>query len=194
MTLFLLKTIKLIENGLQPKSGATPLFSMRTVSLPSLQSCLSVDIDVYGPLHCYHLTCTLYRTRRHDRRRARAADWAVNPGQSDPTRGRGDAGPSSGSRCKWGRWDCVPVGSLRYCQCRINLNRQLTVVAQRLINMLYAFSMRLLYSGVTEYKWSWWSVDWELTLHPMAFTLAEYAAMTLTRTGLMKLGVTMTPW
>ena len=34
--LFSMKTMELCENGLQPHSGATPLFSMRTVSLVSL--------------------------------------------------------------------------------------------------------------------------------------------------------------
>ena len=37
--LFSLKTMETLENGLQPHSGGTPLFSMRTVSLPSSHSC-----------------------------------------------------------------------------------------------------------------------------------------------------------
>ena len=43
--LFSLKTMKLLENGLQPHSGVTPLFSMRIVSLASSQSCCNVDAD-----------------------------------------------------------------------------------------------------------------------------------------------------
>ena len=35
------------ENRLQPQSGVTPLFSMRTVSLASSQSCCSVDADAW---------------------------------------------------------------------------------------------------------------------------------------------------
>ena len=44
--LFSLKTMEVLENGLQPQSGMTSLFSMRTVSLVSSQSCCSVDADV----------------------------------------------------------------------------------------------------------------------------------------------------
>ena len=33
--------------GLQPHSGAPPLFSMRTESLASLQSCHSIDADAW---------------------------------------------------------------------------------------------------------------------------------------------------
>ena len=45
-----LKTIESPQKGLQLYSGATPLFSMRTVSLASLQSCRSVDADAW----CVH--------------------------------------------------------------------------------------------------------------------------------------------
>ena len=45
--MFLLKTIKSLENGLQPHSGVTPLFSMRIESLTSLQSCCSIDADAW---------------------------------------------------------------------------------------------------------------------------------------------------
>ena len=45
--MFSLKTIKSLENALQPHSGVTPLFSMRTVSLASSQSCRSVDADAW---------------------------------------------------------------------------------------------------------------------------------------------------
>ena len=47
MILFSMKTMKSLENGLQPQSGATPLFSMRTVSLASWQSCRSIDIAAW---------------------------------------------------------------------------------------------------------------------------------------------------
>ena len=52
--LFSLKTIGLLENAVK----MTPLFSMRTVALASLQSCRSVDSDarVNGPL-CVHVNC-----------------------------------------------------------------------------------------------------------------------------------------
>ena len=43
--LFTLKTMESLKNGLQPQSGVTPLFSIRTVSLVSSQSCCSVDTD-----------------------------------------------------------------------------------------------------------------------------------------------------
>ena len=42
---FSLKTMELLKNGLQPHSGATPLFSIRAVSQASSQSCCSVDAD-----------------------------------------------------------------------------------------------------------------------------------------------------
>ena len=42
-----LKTMQLIQNGLQPYSGATPLFSMRTGSVASSQSCCSGDDDAW---------------------------------------------------------------------------------------------------------------------------------------------------
>ena len=35
------------KNGLLPQSGATPLFSMRTISLVSSQSCRSNDADAW---------------------------------------------------------------------------------------------------------------------------------------------------
>ena len=43
--LFSLKTMESLKNGLQPNSGVTPLFSMRTVSLASSQSCCCIDAD-----------------------------------------------------------------------------------------------------------------------------------------------------
>ena len=43
--LFSLKSVELLENRLQPHSGATPLFSMRTESQVSSQSCRSVVVD-----------------------------------------------------------------------------------------------------------------------------------------------------
>ena len=43
--LFSLKSTASLENGLQPYSGVTLLFSTRTVLLASLQSCRSVDAD-----------------------------------------------------------------------------------------------------------------------------------------------------
>ena len=45
--LFSLKTMESLENGLQPQSGATPLFLMRTESLASLQNCRSIDADTW---------------------------------------------------------------------------------------------------------------------------------------------------
>ena len=42
-----LKTMELLENRLQPDSGVTPLFSMRTVSLALSQSCSSIDADAW---------------------------------------------------------------------------------------------------------------------------------------------------
>ena len=45
--LFSLKTVESLENRLQTNSGATPLFSMRTVLLASSQSCRSVDADAW---------------------------------------------------------------------------------------------------------------------------------------------------
>ena len=47
MILFSLKSVESLENGLQSHSGATPLFSMRTGSQVSLQSCCSVDADAW---------------------------------------------------------------------------------------------------------------------------------------------------
>ena len=43
--LFSLKTMESLENGLQPHSGATPLFSMRTVLLALSQRCCIIDAD-----------------------------------------------------------------------------------------------------------------------------------------------------
>ena len=45
--LFSLKTMESLENGLQPQSGVTPLFSNRTESLASSQSCQSIDTDAW---------------------------------------------------------------------------------------------------------------------------------------------------
>ena len=47
MILFSLKTIEALENGLQPQSGVTRWFSMRTVSLTLSQSCRSVDTNAW---------------------------------------------------------------------------------------------------------------------------------------------------
>ena len=41
--LLLLKTMELLQNGCNPNPGATPLFSIRAVSLVSSESCCSVD-------------------------------------------------------------------------------------------------------------------------------------------------------
>ena len=43
----LIETKELPENGLQLQSGVTPLFSMRTVLLVSLQSCHNIDADAW---------------------------------------------------------------------------------------------------------------------------------------------------
>ena len=53
--LFSLKTMESLENGLQSKSGATPLFSMRTESQASSQSCHSVDADAWYKRTLTHL-------------------------------------------------------------------------------------------------------------------------------------------
>ena len=45
--LFSVKTMELLENGLQPYSGVTPLFSMRIESKLSLQSCWRLDADAW---------------------------------------------------------------------------------------------------------------------------------------------------
>ena len=45
--LFSLKTMKSPENGFYSHSGVAPLFSMRTESLASWQSCRSVDADAW---------------------------------------------------------------------------------------------------------------------------------------------------
>ena len=42
-----LKTKELLENRLQPRSGVTPLFSMRTVLFESSQNCRSGDADIW---------------------------------------------------------------------------------------------------------------------------------------------------
>ena len=44
---FSLKTMESLENGLQPHSGATVLFSMITVSLASSQRFHSIDSDAW---------------------------------------------------------------------------------------------------------------------------------------------------
>ena len=43
VSLFSLRTMELLEKGLQPHSGVTPLFLMRIVSLASLQNFRSID-------------------------------------------------------------------------------------------------------------------------------------------------------
>ena len=43
--LFSLKTVDSLQNGLQPHSGVTPSFSMKTLLLATSQSCGSVDSD-----------------------------------------------------------------------------------------------------------------------------------------------------
>ena len=43
--LFLLKTMGLLQNGVATYFQGTPLFSMRTVLLDSLQSCCCIDAD-----------------------------------------------------------------------------------------------------------------------------------------------------
>ena len=63
LIIFSLKTMKSLENGLQPHSGETPLFSIRTVSLVSSQISHSVGPDTWckwalnGPTlkACLHL-------------------------------------------------------------------------------------------------------------------------------------------
>ena len=56
--LFSLKTMELLENRLQPHSGVTPLFSIRTESLVSSQSCRCIDADAW----CKRaLKCLLFR-------------------------------------------------------------------------------------------------------------------------------------
>ena len=49
--LFALKTMELLENGLQPKSGEMPLFLMRAVSLVSCRdvAALTLMLGVNGP-------------------------------------------------------------------------------------------------------------------------------------------------
>ena len=47
MILFTLKTMKLFENGLQPLSGATLLFSMTAVSPASSQHCCRLDAHAW---------------------------------------------------------------------------------------------------------------------------------------------------
>ena len=44
--LFLLKTMESLQNGVAIDFQATPLFSLRTLSLASLLSCLSIDANV----------------------------------------------------------------------------------------------------------------------------------------------------
>ena len=56
--LFSLKTMELLENRLRPYSGVTPLFSIRTESLVSSQSCRRIDADAW----CKRgLKCLLFR-------------------------------------------------------------------------------------------------------------------------------------
>ena len=57
--LFSLKTMESLENGLQLHSGATPLFSMRTILLASSQSCRSIHTDAWckGALNVNTITC-----------------------------------------------------------------------------------------------------------------------------------------
>ena len=43
-----LKTMESLQHGLQLQSGVTPLFSMRTVLLVSLQSCHSIEADAWN--------------------------------------------------------------------------------------------------------------------------------------------------
>ena len=45
--LFSLKLVESLENRLQPHSGATPLFSMRTESQASSQRCRSIDAEAW---------------------------------------------------------------------------------------------------------------------------------------------------
>ena len=61
--LFSLKSMELLENRLQPHSGATPLISMGTESQASSQSCHSVDADAWCKWAlkvCLHVTLMLY--------------------------------------------------------------------------------------------------------------------------------------
>ena len=48
--LFSLKTMESIQNGIANHFQATPLFSMKTVMLASLQSCHNVDADAWCKL------------------------------------------------------------------------------------------------------------------------------------------------
>ena len=57
LAILLLKTMESLENGLQPHSGVAPLYSMRTVSLASLQSCRSVDADAQWKRALISKTC-----------------------------------------------------------------------------------------------------------------------------------------
>ena len=45
--LFSLKSVESLENRLQPHSGVTPFFSMRTESQASSLSCHSIDADAW---------------------------------------------------------------------------------------------------------------------------------------------------
>ena len=60
--LFSLKTMECLENGLQPQPGATPLYSMRAVSLMSWQHCRSIDA-VNGPYSNSITSSCSWRTR-----------------------------------------------------------------------------------------------------------------------------------
>ena len=55
--LFSLKTMESLQNGLQPHSGATPLFSIRTVLLASSQSFHNTDADAWCK---WELTLAIY--------------------------------------------------------------------------------------------------------------------------------------
>ena len=58
-----LKTMELLKNVLQPHSGGTPLFSMKTESRATSQGCRSVDADVWYK-RALSLTQTLTFTQR----------------------------------------------------------------------------------------------------------------------------------
>ena len=98
--LFYLKTMKSLENGLQPQSEATPLFSMRTESLASSQSCHSVDTDAWckwafthlplirrhNPTHAVRFRVALNRRYVADRVHELFGGWVVGWNVYDLTR------------------------------------------------------------------------------------------------------------
>ena len=45
--LYSLKTMEWLQNGIETDFKGTPLFSMRTESLASLESCCSIDVDAW---------------------------------------------------------------------------------------------------------------------------------------------------